>query len=71
MCYVLKYLLESSEPLIEEKDLEEMQNIGAEDWQDVVKDLKGANCFSMYFILRDLPFAEGFSSLAILLFARI
>lgn len=42
MCHVLKYLIDSSEPLIDDKNLEAIQKIPTEDWQDMVKDLKGS-----------------------------
>lgn len=41
MCHVLKYLLDSSDPLINENNLEEIQKIRPEDWQETVRDLKG------------------------------
>lgn len=41
MCHVLKYLLDSSSPLIDEKDLDEIQKLRPDEWQEIVRDLKG------------------------------
>ena len=41
MCHVLKYLMDSSKPLISQQDLDNLQNMTAEEWQETVRDLKG------------------------------
>lgn len=41
MCHVLKYLIQSSKPLIHEEDLENIQKMTSEEWQETVRDLKG------------------------------
>lgn len=41
MCHVLKYLIESSKPLIEAEDVENLRNMSSEEWQETVRDLKG------------------------------
>lgn len=49
MCHVLKYLIDSSVPLIDAENLEGIHKIPPEDWQDLVKDLKGSVFSSFFF----------------------
>lgn len=49
MCHVLKYLIDSSVPLIDAENLEGIHKIPPEDWQDLVKDLKGSVFSSFLF----------------------
>lgn len=51
MCHVLRYLIDSSEPLINEKELPNVQKAHDEDWQETVKDLKGRISKSSYFVI--------------------
>jgi len=50
MCHVLKYLMESSTKLISEQDLDNLQNMSSEEWQEIVRDLKGQNACARSFV---------------------